>query len=425
MISTLNLLLIVLICGLHPSNEMYGSKDLEEINGNNISVTEVSNFENKACPPHVLMSLGAIRFYQMLISPSRRGLSCPMIPHCSEYAYQAFKRYGFIAGYVMTTDRLFRCGRDLEKYTKLSVNDTMKYVDYPPGMAKEGNGDSDYIVQRSTNQFRRISNNQPEASLENRQHLLSFAQQLYLSGEYQSSTIEFKRFLNYYPDSDQSDTAFWGIYHSYYSMGMITEAISVLPKLYITEENPETRIRIEFIWGSRYFELGKTEQAKHYFNYTLNKEKEPAIRHRAKILLGVTYAGEEKWDLARNELSDIPYDSEYFGQVQELNHLISEAENQKYRKPLIAGLLGIIPGLGYLYDGYLDSAVGAFVVNGLLIWGTYEAIDHGNDGLAGFMGIFTLGWYAGSIYGAVETANKVNEGIRRETRIKLGVHLEY
>ncbi len=37
---------------------------------------------------------------------------CPMTPSCSAYARQAFRRHGALMGWIMTCDRLLRCGRD-------------------------------------------------------------------------------------------------------------------------------------------------------------------------------------------------------------------------------------------------------------------------------------------------------------------------
>jgi putative component of membrane protein insertase Oxa1/YidC/SpoIIIJ protein YidD len=35
-----------------------------------------------------------------------------MTPSCSAYAAESIKKYGFLEGYLMTCDRLIRCGRD-------------------------------------------------------------------------------------------------------------------------------------------------------------------------------------------------------------------------------------------------------------------------------------------------------------------------
>jgi putative membrane protein insertion efficiency factor len=52
-----------------------------------------------------------VNFYQKYISPID-GSSCGMTPSCSEYGKEAFEKHGFFAGWMMTIDRLFRCGRD-------------------------------------------------------------------------------------------------------------------------------------------------------------------------------------------------------------------------------------------------------------------------------------------------------------------------
>lgn len=55
-----------------------------------------------------------IRLYQRHISPINGG-RCPMYPSCSRFAAQAVEEEG-AKGFLMTFDRLLRCGRDLEEY---------------------------------------------------------------------------------------------------------------------------------------------------------------------------------------------------------------------------------------------------------------------------------------------------------------------
>lgn len=37
---------------------------------------------------------------------------CPMHPNCSSYGLEAFAKHGPLMGWIMTCDRLMRCGRD-------------------------------------------------------------------------------------------------------------------------------------------------------------------------------------------------------------------------------------------------------------------------------------------------------------------------
>ena len=63
------------------------------------------------------------------LSAVRRG-GCPMHPSCAQYSRQAVERHGFIVGWVMTMDRLLRCGRDeLKRAPRVFVNGNWKYYD--------------------------------------------------------------------------------------------------------------------------------------------------------------------------------------------------------------------------------------------------------------------------------------------------------
>ena len=48
-----------------------------------------------------------MRFYQQFISPID-ATSCRMYPSCSAFASEAFMRYGFLRGMLLTSDRLMR-----------------------------------------------------------------------------------------------------------------------------------------------------------------------------------------------------------------------------------------------------------------------------------------------------------------------------
>lgn len=52
--------------------------------------------------------LGAIRFYQVVLSPWA-GSQCRFYPTCSQYAHQAIARHGSLAGSWLTLKRLCKC----------------------------------------------------------------------------------------------------------------------------------------------------------------------------------------------------------------------------------------------------------------------------------------------------------------------------
>ncbi len=52
-----------------------------------------------------------LNFYKTVVSATD-GERCCMSPSCSTYAAQAFKKHGFFMGWILSCDRLIRCGRD-------------------------------------------------------------------------------------------------------------------------------------------------------------------------------------------------------------------------------------------------------------------------------------------------------------------------
>ncbi len=52
-----------------------------------------------------------LNFYKNHISVVD-GNRCPMYPSCSSYASRAFEKHGPVLGWIMSCDRLVRCGRD-------------------------------------------------------------------------------------------------------------------------------------------------------------------------------------------------------------------------------------------------------------------------------------------------------------------------
>lgn len=60
-----------------------------------------------------------IQFYQGPLNhlEAVKRSECPMYPSCSSYSLDCLKEHGIIMGWLMTCDRLMRCGRDELKYS--------------------------------------------------------------------------------------------------------------------------------------------------------------------------------------------------------------------------------------------------------------------------------------------------------------------
>lgn len=71
----------------------------------------------------------------------------------------------------------------------------------------------------------------------------------------------------------------------------------------------------------------------------------------------------------------------------------------------------ILPGAGYLYVGQKQSALTAFLINGLFIGAAVHFFNKGNTAAGIITTSFEAGWYFGGIYGAGEAAKLYNERI--------------
>ena len=54
------------------------------------------------------LAIALIKAYRRFISPLL-GRSCRFRPTCSQYALQAYEKYGFIKGSYLTLRRILRC----------------------------------------------------------------------------------------------------------------------------------------------------------------------------------------------------------------------------------------------------------------------------------------------------------------------------
>ena len=50
-----------------------------------------------------------IDLYRKYLSPLKRKSVCRFYPSCSNYAYEAFKKHGFFAGFYLSMKRILKC----------------------------------------------------------------------------------------------------------------------------------------------------------------------------------------------------------------------------------------------------------------------------------------------------------------------------
>ncbi|MCB1110551.1 MAG: tetratricopeptide repeat protein [Chlamydiia bacterium] len=94
---------------------------------------------------------------------------------------------------------------------------------------------------------------------------------------------------------------------------------------------------------------------------------------------------------------------------QYIAELLQTYDSKKKSVKKAQTLNALLPGAGYLYVGQKQSALTAFLLNGLFIWASVHFYSKGNYAAGAIFTSFEAGWYFGGIYGAGESAKLYNE----------------
>ncbi|MES2345620.1 MAG: tetratricopeptide repeat protein [Chlamydiota bacterium] len=95
--------------------------------------------------------------------------------------------------------------------------------------------------------------------------------------------------------------------------------------------------------------------------------------------------------------------------------ILTEYDLKKKSIPRAQWLNTVLPGAGYLYVGQKQTALTAFLLNGLFIGATYYFFHQGNIPAGIIFTSFEAGWYFGGIYGAGQDAKFYNERLYEKT----------
>lgn len=178
-----------------------------------------------------------------------------------------------------------------------------------------------------------------------------------------------------------------------------------------------------FLVGKSGFQSGDYSKAQECFSRIASRTG--SMKDKAIMAQGLTYAHQSDWEMGAETFASFSDDSALGLKARYCARLCREGERLSYKNPRLAGVLAVVPGLGYLYDGYYQTALSALVVNGLFMWGTYEAFDQDHPGLGVTLAVFGIGWYAGNIYGSITSATRKNEKMRQDLLWRFEIGYEF
>lgn len=334
-----------------------------------------------------------IDFYQKYIS-GIRGQECPMYPSCSNFGLKTFNEKNFGTAFVLTSDRLLRCGHDHSKYSLTLRENGFKFIDYPVYDSVP----KDLYFKRNKYHFAYSNSEYSDSSK-------LFIENLINQQFYQEALLEIMRldFISKVFDID----LFINKIICLKALGEYEKALYEFsvrcPDVF------KNHCTLVYHIGLVYKELANYSELLNVTVPVLESCQDINLIPKIYLLNGYSLA---KMGLYNESIASYKSLAENgsFSKLSEKNiDFIEQLQKFKHKSPFLAGSLGLIPGLGYVYCGHKQTGFTAFLVNGLITYATYNSIRNKNYGMGALTGVFNLSFYLGSITGAVNSAKRYNE----------------
>jgi tetratricopeptide (TPR) repeat protein len=239
--------------------------------------------------------------------------------------------------------------------------------------------------------------------------IIEFAEQLMQEGEYFRAITEYRRFLFYYPHDSRQPMVHFRIGLAFYRGQKYGEALQTFRE--VAQQYPDTPYgKLAWLWqGESLLQQAQYGAAAQVYTEIVRQFPQDEVGQQARYQQGWTFLYRRQWQDAARQLQQVAPDSPLYKAAQRLAEEALAGEQISPKSPVVAGFLSaVVPGSGQLYNGRVGDALLAFLLNSLFIAGITQAMTHHEYAVAGVLGFFEVGWYAGNVYGAINGAHKEN-----------------
>jgi tetratricopeptide (TPR) repeat protein len=250
--------------------------------------------------------------------------------------------------------------------------------------------------------------------------MIGFADELFESKEYYRAITEYKRYIHHFPDSPLALNAKYKIGLSYFKGGRYQQAEETFSNLSLLPEKNELTKKSLFKLADVYYKDSQYQMAVETYQRFVKEYPDAVEVHNAEYKLGWAYLFDNQYDQSQKSFDEISADSPFYAISANVSTEMDKREDMPHKSPGLAGTLSaVLPGAGQLYCGYYQDAATAFILNGVFIWGTVELFEDDHYGAGGVMAFFSLMWYSGNVFGAVNGAHKYNRNAENDFINKL------
>ena len=237
-------------------------------------------------------------------------------------------------------------------------------------------------------------------------------------GRHETAAIEFRRLALADPEAAAAAHWLWLAAHEYAQDGDAGQSNRMLDR---AEDIAPGALPAPVAWLRAENALAERDWDSASFHFDSLRLKADADDLREFAVRGAAAARLRDRDLAgaRQALAQAP------GDVAAARQAVERYAGRRDKKPWVGGVLGLVPGLGYVYAGEYANAVRSLILNSLFIWGMAETAEDDQWGLFALVTFGEFTWYSGSIYGGIDAAHRHNQrrldaavdGIRGDARL--------
>lgn len=246
----------------------------------------------------------------------------------------------------------------------------------------------------------------------------TLAEELFAEGQYAAAAIEFRRLALHAESPSDAATWLWMAANAYAQPADVHAARLASDLLDDVEDaappdDPAYPLPIAFLRAELSLRLREPGAARYYFQSipdAIPPSADPAQADawREYAARGAAAAALADHDLPAARAAATPY--------PEALAAVDAYAAVPHKSPLLGGILGIIPGAGYLYSGEYGNAIRSVILNSLFIWAMVETAIEDQWALFGVTTFLETTWYTGSIYGGIDSAHRHNrEALDRAT----------
>lgn len=355
---------------------------------------EVSNGATTTTPVSGLPARWVISFYRNHVRPAI-GQRCSMHPSCSEYAMQAINKHGAL-GLAIYADRAVREPSVIAECDEpVIINGRQRYPD--PVCDHDWWMETAEAVKCPASSPAAAD---PELTPKTSEAGRTLARRLAKEGRNDLAAVEYRRLA--IGSTNEADRAgyYWAAAYEYHLAGQHREATHMLD---LTEKEANIPAMQTLLLRS---ELNRAtrhpEEAGFYLRQVFRPHLGTETNHFAARRLAAALTAQSKFVEAESVIGAAGFDAET--EIEAIERYASG----KDKKPAVGGLLGAVPGLGYVYSGEYGNAVRSAIINAIFIAGMLDTADDEEWGAFAVLSFFELTWYTGSIYGGIDAAHRHN-----------------